>query len=140
MEPLTRTLVIIVLDGELDIATAPGLTQRLAPVAWTGSVLVLDLAAVRFCDCAGLSMFLRLRRLASASGGSLHLAAPTAAVRRLIVLAQLDEVLPLAASAAEVISALGRDPALLPPIPHPAGGPATACLTAAAVPPARRPS
>jgi anti-anti-sigma factor len=139
MELLTRTLAIIALDGELDITTAPGLAQRLAPVARTGSDLVLNLAGIRFCDCAGLNMFLRLRRLASASGGSLHLAAPTAAVRRLIGLARLDDVLPLAASAAEVISALGTDPALLPPDPHPAGGPATARLTAAAVPPARRP-
>jgi anti-anti-sigma factor len=140
MELLTRTLAIIALDGELDIATAPGLAQQLAPVARMGSDLVLDLAAVRFCDCAGLNMFLRLRRLASASGGSLHLAAPTAAVRRLIVLAGLDDVLPLAASAAEVISALGRDPAIMPAVPHPAGGQATAYLKAAAVPPARRPS
>jgi anti-sigma B factor antagonist len=111
MELLTRTLAIVVVDGDLDIVTAPGLAQRLAPVARTGSDLVLDLAAVRFCDCAGLNTFLRLRRLASASGGSLHLAAPTAAVRRLIMLAQLDEVLPLAASVNEAISALGTDPA-----------------------------
>jgi STAS domain len=47
-------LVIIVLGGELDIATAPGLARRLGPLAEIGSHLILDLAAVRFCDCAGL--------------------------------------------------------------------------------------
>jgi anti-sigma B factor antagonist len=118
MELLTRTLAIVVLDGELDIVTAPDLAQRLAPVARTGSDLVLDLAAVRFCDCAGLNTFLRLRRLACASGGSLHLAAPTAVVRRLIMLVQLDEVLPLAASVDEAVSALGTDPAIMPTVPH----------------------
>jgi anti-sigma B factor antagonist len=134
MELLTRTLAIVVLDGELDIVTAPGLAQQLAPVARTGSDLVLDLSAVRFCDCAGLNTFLRLRRLASASGGSLHLAAPTAAMRRLITLVQLEEVLPLAASVDEAVSALGAGPAIRLAIPHPVGGQGTACQKAAAVP------
>ena len=57
-------LVFIILGGELDIATAPGLALRLAPIAETGSHLLLDLAGVQFCDCAGLSVFLRLRRRA----------------------------------------------------------------------------
>ena len=79
-----RSRVIIALDGELDIATAPGLAQLLAPLAKTGSHLIVHLARVRFCDCAGLSLFLRLRRLATAAGGSLQLAAPSQSLRRLI--------------------------------------------------------
>jgi anti-sigma B factor antagonist len=119
MKLLTRTLAVVVLDGELDIVTAPNLAQGLAPVARAGNDLVLDLSAVRFCDCAGLNAFLRLRRLASTSGGSLQLAAPTAAVRRLIMLAQLEKVLPLAASVDEAISALGTDPAIMPAVRTP---------------------
>jgi anti-anti-sigma factor len=99
-------LAIVVVDGELDVGTAPGLGEQLAPLADTGSHLILCLAGVRFCDCAGLSLFLRLQQRARAAGGSLHLAAPTASVRRLITLVRLGDVLPIAASPADVIAAL----------------------------------
>jgi anti-sigma B factor antagonist len=98
-------VTVVVVDGELDVDTAPLLSRQLAPLADTGSHLILDLAAVRFCDCAGLSLFLRLQRQASAAGGSLHLTALTAPVRRLITLARLTDVLPIASSPADVIAA-----------------------------------
>jgi anti-sigma B factor antagonist len=110
-------LVFIILGGELDIATAPGLARRLTPLAKAGSHLLLDLAGLGFCDCAGLNQFLRLRRLVIAAGGSLHLTAPTAAVRRLIVTARLDDLLPIAAGPAEVITMLGCDAVTPPPLP-----------------------
>jgi anti-anti-sigma factor len=58
--------------------------------------LLLDLAGLRFCDCAGLSVFLRLRQRVMSAGGSLHLTAPTAGVRRLLVLTGLHDLLPIA--------------------------------------------
>jgi anti-anti-sigma factor len=112
-------LVFIILGGELDIATAPGLARRLAPLADTGSHLLLDLAGVQFSDCAGLNMFLRLRRRITSGGGPLHLIAPTAAVRRLIVMTGLHDLLPIAAGPAEVITVLSRDAATGPPRPPP---------------------
>lgn len=89
--------VIVVLDGELDVTIAPGLAQQLEPLAQTGSHLILDLAALRFCDCAGLAMFLHLRHEATAAGGSLYLTALTPPVRRLITLARPRDLLPAAA-------------------------------------------
>jgi hypothetical protein len=77
----------------------------------------LDLAGVQFCDCAGLSLFLRSRRQVISAGGSLHLTAPTAAVRRLIVVTGLHDLLPIAAGPAEVITALGCDAVTAPPHP-----------------------
>lgn len=108
-------LVFIILGGELDVATAPGLARRLAPLAETGSHLLLDLAGVHFCDCAGLSLFLRLRGQVISAGGSLHLTALTAAVRRLIVVTGLHDLLPIAAGPAEVITAFGCDAVTAPP-------------------------
>ena len=101
-------LIIVFLNGELDAGTAPGLGGQLAPLADSRSHFILDLAGLRFCDCAGLNLFLRLQQRARAVGGSLHLAAPTASVRRLITLARLSDVLPITASAADVIAALDR--------------------------------
>ena len=99
-------VTVVVAEGELDVGTAPGLAGELEPLAGAGGHLILDLSGVRFCDCAGLSLFLRLQKRAAASGGSLHLAAPTAPVRRLITLAKLHDVLPVAATVAEVLTVL----------------------------------
>jgi anti-anti-sigma factor len=101
-----KLAVVATVEGELDVDTAPGLSEQLVPLAAAGRHLILNLAGVRFCDCAGLSLFLRLRKSVSASGGSLHLAAPTSPVRRLIAVARLSDVLPVTDDPAEVIAAL----------------------------------
>jgi anti-sigma B factor antagonist len=111
-------LVFVNLDGELDIASAPALAWRLAPLAETGCYLVLDLAGLRFCDCAGLSLFLRLRQRVISAGGSLHLTAATAPVCRLIAQTNLHHLLPVAADAVEVISVLDCDAATAAPPPR----------------------
>jgi anti-sigma B factor antagonist len=99
-------LVIVVAGGELDIHSAPVLAQQLTPAADAGRHLILDLAGLRFCDCAGLGLFLRTRQRAVAAGGSLHLAAPTASTRRLITMARVGDILPVAASVADAIARL----------------------------------
>lgn len=114
-------VIIVFVNGELDAGTTPGLGGQLAPLADTGSHLILDLAGVRFCDCAGLNLFLRLQQRARAAGGSLHLAAPTGSVRRLITLARLSDILPIAAGAADVIAALDRAAITGPPLSRPDG-------------------
>jgi anti-sigma B factor antagonist len=83
----------------------PGLRAQLEPLADSGRHLILDLAGLRFCDCAGLALFLRMQQRAGAAGGSLRLAAPTASVRRLIALIRLSGILPIAPSTADVIDA-----------------------------------
>jgi anti-sigma B factor antagonist len=109
--------VIIVLLGELDIATAPGLAMQLDSLAETGRDLILDLAGLRFCDCAGLSALLRVRQRATAAGGSLHLTALTPALRRFITLVRLHDLLPIAACPANMISVPGGS--AVPALPHP---------------------
>jgi anti-sigma B factor antagonist len=128
-------LVTVAVTGELDVATMPGLDRQLGPPADLGHHLILDLTGLRFCDCAGLSLFLRLQQRAGAAGGSLHLVAATAQVRRLITATKLTDVLPVAGSLAEVIAlvneaasigtasrrpnglASGQQPARLPVVP-----------------------
>jgi anti-sigma B factor antagonist len=90
-------LVVAALDGELDLATAPGLAGRLDPLAAAGRHLILDLAALRFCDCTGLSLFLRLQRQAAAAGGALHVLAPPPRFRQLLALTGTRGLLPAGA-------------------------------------------
>jgi anti-sigma B factor antagonist len=104
-------LAVVTVSGELDIDSAPGLEADLAPVADAGRPLILDLAGLRFCDCAGLSLFLRLQQRARAAGGSLHLAALTPRVLRVITAARLADVLPITASVADTVAALNEQAA-----------------------------
>lgn len=101
-------VTVVVLDGELDVGTAPGLAGQLDPLAGEGGHLILDMAGVRFCDCAGLSLFLRLDKQVTAAGGFLHLAALAAPVRRLVSLAKLDDVLVVTPTVADVLAELGQ--------------------------------
>ncbi|MGH3229648.1 MAG: STAS domain-containing protein [Streptosporangiaceae bacterium] len=124
-DPLTwdieerEDLAIVVIDGELDVGTVPGLGGPLVPLAEAGRHLILDLAGVRFCDCAGLGLFLRLHRDACAAGGSLQLAALSVRVGRLITVARLGDVLMVTDSPQDAIAALGLTAATGPPRPGP---------------------
>ncbi|GAB2782614.1 hypothetical protein GCM10027073_14130 [Streptomyces chlorus] len=60
--------------GELDLLTAPALSQRLdALTAGAFPDLVLDLRAVSFIDCSGLRALCRARRRVLSRGGRLRL-------------------------------------------------------------------
>jgi anti-sigma B factor antagonist len=111
-------LAVVAVGGELDIHSAPGLEGDLAPVADAGRHLILDLAGLRFCDCAGLSLFLRMQQRARAADGSLHLVAPTPRVLRVIAVARLGGVLTITASVADTVAALD-EAAAGPPLPRP---------------------
>ncbi len=64
-------LVRLRLAGELDMSTAPELLDRIVALAGSGTPrLVVDLAALTFCDSAGLTTFVRGdRRCAEAGAG-----------------------------------------------------------------------
>jgi anti-anti-sigma factor len=125
-------LAVVAVSGELDINSGPGLEVELAPVADAGRHLILDLVGLRFCDCSGLSLFLRVQQRARAAGGSLHLAALTPRVLRVITAARLADVLPITASVADTVAALDQaalDQAAIaeaaiaaPPLPRPGDG------------------
>jgi anti-anti-sigma factor len=112
-------LVTVVVEGELDIHSAPGLGEALAPAADAGRHLIVDVAGLRFCDCAGLSLFLRTQERARIAGGSLHLAAPTPSMRRLIAVARMSDILSVTASVADTIAMLARGGPSGPPRPRP---------------------
>jgi anti-sigma B factor antagonist len=115
-------LAVVAVSGELDINSGPSLEGELGPVADVGRHLILDLAGLRFCDCSGLSVLLRVQRRARAAGGSLHLAALTPRVLRVITAARLADVLPITASVADTVAALDDAAIAAPPLPRPGDG------------------
>jgi anti-sigma B factor antagonist len=85
---------VIVLDGELDVASIPGLTAHLdQPGLACLERLVADVSALQFCDCAGLGALVKIHRLAGESGGWLRLCGATAGMHKLLGAVGLSQVL-----------------------------------------------
>lgn len=70
----THTLVRVC--GEIDVATAPELHDRLLPLVRSGvGLVILDLSEVSFCDASGLSVLVGMHRHAGVLGVTLRLTA-----------------------------------------------------------------
>ena len=83
------------LRGELDLASAPMVSDRLRGLRERGEAVLLDLDELEFIDMSGLRMVLRAAKESSRDGLSSAVAAGSAPVRRLISLERLDRPLPL---------------------------------------------
>jgi anti-anti-sigma factor len=84
---------VLVVEGELDMATAPVLERYLKPLV--GEV-ILECAALTFIDSRGLSLFVETHRRLCERGGRLVLAHLAPNCRRLIELMNLEKVFVLA--------------------------------------------
>lgn len=86
--------VVLALAGEIDLYTAPKLQSELTAALAAGkpAQLVVDMSAVEFCDSTGMNVLLAAHRLANERGGDLTLAAPRAAVRKILEVTGLESV------------------------------------------------
>jgi anti-sigma B factor antagonist len=68
--------VIVALGGDLDIASASAVRERLLSLLRPGACrLVIDMSAVRYADASGLAVLVSTQRRAVLLGGTLRLAA-----------------------------------------------------------------
>ena len=69
-------VVIVAISGDLDIASAPVVRERLLSLLRPGACrLVIDMSAVRYTDASGLAVLVSTKRRAVLLGGELRLAA-----------------------------------------------------------------
>lgn len=94
-------VVVVDVTGELDMATAPSLSAALSQIqvryARPGSLVLLDLSGLDFCDISGLNAMAAVRRRLAQRGTQLALVAPRRNFMRLLKAAMLSgyfEVLP----------------------------------------------
>jgi anti-sigma B factor antagonist len=87
----------VVLDGEIDIATAPAIRRLLmAAISGGDAHLTIDMSGVTFLGAAGIGVLVAAANRAREAGGSLSLLAPSPQVRRLLDVLHLDGILPAA--------------------------------------------
>jgi stage II sporulation protein AA (anti-sigma F factor antagonist) len=100
---------VVSLAGELDADTAVVFQHQLAALVLQGRRhVVLDLADVPFMDSSGLNSVLRARSETVRYDGSLLLAAPGPAVRRLLELTGVSLTSPLYETSDDALAALGE--------------------------------
>ena len=86
--------VVVAITGEVDIATAPRLWERLEAEILTGpSRVVLDLSGLGFIDSTGLTVIIRAHKRLGCAGATLVLRSPTPPVARVLTVSGLDQVL-----------------------------------------------
>jgi len=109
--------VLVTVAGEVDIATAAQLRERLRALAASGRPLVADLERVSFMDASGLGALASAARLAAEHGASLQVVCAREQIRRLFRLTGLDGTIPLARTMAEALQILAASPKWSPPDP-----------------------
>lgn len=80
---------VVVLGGELDLATSPQLLTAAAGLEASAQPVILDMAAVTFVDSSGVRALLDVERMAGDKGRRLALYRPSVAVTRLLDLVDL---------------------------------------------------
>jgi anti-sigma B factor antagonist len=84
---------LLVLHGELDIATAPELVAMLHRLRRQGHAVELDLAEVTFMDSTGLTTLMDAHLAAQSNGWSFSVRRTSSAVRRVFELAGVTRLL-----------------------------------------------
>jgi anti-sigma B factor antagonist len=83
---------LVVLRGDLDLATAPDLRETLVEVSDEGARIVVDMEAVEFLDSAGLGILVGGLRRARTRGGDLELVCSNSEVLKPLEITGLDRV------------------------------------------------
>ena len=83
------SVATVVVSGELDLATAPRLSDAVAEHG-DAKLLVLDMTATTFIDSTGVRALLHADRRGLGSGSRLVVVAGDGAVRRVLELCELD--------------------------------------------------
>ena len=98
-----RTALVVV-SGELDVASGPMLEQELAKAeASDPQLLILDLRDLEFIDSTGLSILIKAHQQAEASGRRFAVVRGRSQVQRLLGLTGLEERLTLVDSPEELL-------------------------------------
>lgn len=100
--------VVVTVTGEVDLDNADQLERELGRALSQSSHLVVDLTDVPLCDSTGLNVLLKAHQQAERHGGSVVIAGPQSAVRKVLTITGLDAVLTSYASvdeAARTVSA-----------------------------------
>ncbi|MFB7597780.1 STAS domain-containing protein [Streptomyces sp. NPDC056160] len=98
-------VALLAVEGYLDVDTATELQAHLANQLHHGRRhFLLDLAGVPFMDSSGMNIILRVYQEVRERPGSVHIIAPTPAVRRILDLTGVSLTVPVSETAEEALA------------------------------------
>jgi len=101
-------VAIATMPTEIDFSNAGAVREQLLLLLNQGaSVLIIDMSASMFCDCAGAGTVMRVYRRASASGAQVRLVSGGPVVRRIFALLGIDRMIDVYPTPAAAIA--GRE-------------------------------
>lgn len=83
---------VIVVEGDLDLASVPAFVGAISTAQERGRSLVVDLSATTFIDSSGIAALVKAHGAQAAARAPLVLRAPSPNVVRVLNLAGLDQV------------------------------------------------
>jgi len=95
---------VVTARGELDLAAAGQLWERLEPLLQPGALVVFDGTELTFLDSSGLRILLQAHKRAESDGAVFRIVAPQPAVQRVLDLAGADKYLRLRADVAGALA------------------------------------
>jgi anti-sigma B factor antagonist len=98
-----RSFPVIVVVGEIDVATAPQLREALHGVIAQGhATVVLDLLGVTFLDSTALGVLVGGLKRCRELDGELHIVVTDARIRKIFEITGLNKIFPLVDALSEV--------------------------------------
>jgi anti-sigma B factor antagonist len=89
-------VAVVAAPEDIDVTNAAGLRTALRHAAARGSgTVVVDMSRTQFCDTAGIHALVAAHKQARAEGGQVLLVIGGAAVRRILSITGLDDVIPV---------------------------------------------
>ena len=101
-----RTAVVAA-AGEVDLTNAEGLRDALLAALDAGALgLVADMTATTFIDSAGITALVRASRRAATGGANVRLAVTAPAMRRVLSLVGVDQLIEVHPSVTDAVASL----------------------------------
>ena len=97
--------VLVRIEGEIDLSTAPQFERELMESANNGQSLIVDLCDVDFMDSTGIGVLVRTSKKITERSSSMALVCAKGPVRKVLEVSGLDGVIPLYSD----LESVGRD-------------------------------
>ena len=94
---------IVSVSGEIDVATAPELRDRLQAVTGSGRTTVVDLLGVTFLDSTALGVLVGALKRSRESGGQLRLVLDQPRILKVFEITGLSDVFAIHATVAQAL-------------------------------------
>jgi anti-anti-sigma factor len=99
---------VVVVSGELDLASAPALEEELhRALADAADLLIVDLRELEFIDSTGLGLLIKANRQAEAAGRRFAIVKGQSQVQRLLGVTGIEQRLTLVNSPEELLETAG---------------------------------